>query len=248
MKSVKTILWFTKFGGSIAVILPKILKAGKLKATGDYKIYKPYVDEILTKWMNSLVEFAGVNYIVEGKENIPDDENVLFVANHQGMFDFPAVVTCLKKPCAFIVKKEAASYPVVNHCMRLMDCIYIDRDNAREALKSLDAAAELIKNGRNVLIFPEGTRSKTGEIGEFKNGVYKIVEKAKCKVIPILINGTRLALEETGNIKPADVTVKVFPPIETKDMDRKQIKGLAGEIREMFIEELEKKKVKSEKA
>ncbi len=240
MKSVKTILWFTKFGGSIAVLLPKIWKAGRLKATGDYKIYKPYVDKVVTKWMNSLVEFAGVNFIVEGKDNIPDDENVLFVANHQGLFDFPAVVTCLKKPCAFIVKKEAASYPVVNYCMELMDCIYIDRDNAREALKSLSAAADLIKDGRNVLIFPEGTRSKTGEIGEFKNGVYKIIEKAKCKVVPILIDGTRNAYEETGNIKPANVTVKVLLPIETKDMNRKEIKGLSGEIRKLMAKELEK--------
>lgn len=247
MKSVKTILWFTRFGGSIAVMMPKIWKASKLKATGDYKIYKPYVDKHITNFMTPIIKSSGVNFIVEGKDNIPDDENVLFVANHQGMFDFPAIITGLNQMCAFIVKKEAASYPVLNQCMSLMDCIYIDRDNAREALKSLDAAAELIKNGRNVFIFPEGTRSKTGEIGEFKNGVYKIVEKARCKIVPILIDGTRLALEETGNIMPADVTVKVFPPIETRDMDRKQIKGLTGEIRGMLIEELEKSRAEKKK-
>lgn len=241
MKSVKTILWYTRFGGSLAVLLPKIYKAGKLKKTGDYRIYKPYVDKTVTDWMTPLVKHAGVRYIVEGQENIPDDENVLFVANHQGLFDFPAVMTCLKKPCAFIVKKEAASYPIVNYCMRMMDCVYIDRDNAREALKALAAAAELIKNGRNVLIFPEGTRSKTGEIGEFKNGAYKIVEKTRCKVIPILIDGTRHALEETGEIVPTDVRVKVFPPIETKDMDRKQIKGLTQEVREILVRELAEK-------
>jgi 1-acyl-sn-glycerol-3-phosphate acyltransferase len=221
--------------------LPKIRKAGKLKATGDYKIYKPYVDEIVTKWMTPLVRSAGVKYVVEGKENIPDDETVLFMANHQGMFDFPIGITCFKKPCAYIVKKEAESYPLVNHCMRLMDCIYIDRDNAREALKSLDAAARLINDGRSVIIFPEGTRSKTGEIGEFKNGAYKIIEKTHCKVIPVLINGTRHALEETGNVVPTDVKVKILPAFDTKDMDRKQIKALPSKIREMLVEELAKR-------
>ncbi|MGI6746172.1 MAG: 1-acyl-sn-glycerol-3-phosphate acyltransferase [Firmicutes bacterium ADurb.Bin300] len=221
--------------------MPKIRKAGKLKATGDYKIYKPYVDEIVTKWMTPLVRSAGVKYVVEGKENIPDDETVLFMANHQGMFDFPIGITCFKKPCAYIVKKEAESYPLVNHCMRLMDCIYIDRDNAREALKSLDAAARLINDGRSVIIFPEGTRSKTGEIGEFKNGAYKIIEKTHCKVIPVLINGTRHALEETGNVVPTDVKVKILPAFDTKDMDRKQIKALPSKIREMLVEELAKR-------
>jgi len=221
--------------------LPKIRKAGKLKATGDYKIYKPYVDEIVTKWMTPLVRSAGVKYVVEGKENIPDDETVLFMANHQGMFDFPIGITCFKKPCAYIVKKEAESYPLVNHCMRLMDCIYIDRDNAREALKSFDAAARLINDGRSVIIFPEGTRSKTGEIGEFKNGAYKIIEKTHCKVIPVLINGTRHALEETGNVVPTDVKVKILPAFDTKDMDRKQIKALPSKIREMLVEELAKR-------
>lgn len=244
MKSVKTILWYIKFGGSIAITLPKIWKAGRLKKTADYKIYKPYIDKVLIEWMTPLVKFAGVNYIVEGKENIPDDEAVLFVANHQGMFDFPAVVTCLKEPCAFLVKKEAESYPIVNYCLTLMDCIYIDRENAREALKALAAASELIKDGKSVLIFPEGTRSKTGEIGEFKNGAYKIIEKTHCKVIPILIDGTRRALEETGEIVSADVMVKVFEPIETKDMDRKQIKGLTEKIREMLVEELAEQRAK----
>ncbi len=223
------------------MVLPKIRKAGKLKETGDYKIYKPFVDEIVTKWMTPLVSSAGVKYLVEGKENIPDDETVLFMANHQGLFDFPAGITCLKKPCAFVVKKEAESYPLVNHCMRLMDCVYIDRKNAREALKALEAAAQLINNGRSVLIFPEGTRSKTGEIGQFKNGAYKIIEKTHCKVIPVLIDGTRHALEETGNIVPTDVRVTILPPIETKDMDRKQIKALPSKIREMLVDQLAKK-------
>jgi len=237
MKSAKTIFWFLRFGGSLIKVYPRIRKAGKLKKTGDYRIYKPYVDKLVLDWMLPLVKSAGVNYLIEGGENIPKNESVLFVANHQGVFDFPAIVSCLNGSCAYIVKKEADSLPVVNNCMRLMDCIYIDRQNARNALKSLDEAAYLINNGRSVMMFPEGTRSKTGEIGEFKNGAYKIIEKTRCKVVPVLIDGTRRAFEETGNIRPSDVRVRIFSPIETKDMTRQEIKLLMPEVREMLVKE-----------
>lgn len=238
MKSVKTILWFTRFGGSLICLLPKKHKAEKLHKTGDYKIYKPYIDKLVLDWMMPLVAAAGVTYNVEGKENIPDDEAVLFVANHQSLFDFPAVLMCLKKPCAFVSKKEAASYPIVNDCMRLMDCVFIDRQNAREAIKALDEAAEIIRSGRSMVIFPEGTRTLNGEIGEFKNGAYKIVEKTHCKVIPLLIDGSDRAFEETGNITSTVIRVKVFEPIDTKDMDRKTIKELMTPVREMLAKEL----------
>ncbi len=241
MKSAKTILWFTRFGGSLIGILPKKHKAELLYKTGDYKTYKPYVDKLVLDWMIPQVAAAGVMYTVEGEENIPDDEAVLFVANHQSIFDFPAVLMCLKKPCAFIAKKEAASIPIVKDCMRLMDCVFIDRQNAREAIKALDAAAEMINSGRSMVIFPEGTRSKTGELGEFKNGAYKIVEKTHCKVIPLLIDGSRKAFEEKGNITATNIRVKVFPPIETKDMDRKAVKELMPQVREMLATELNAK-------
>ena len=224
MKSLKTIAWYTRFVASLVPIMPKMKKCEKLHETEPWQVYKPVVDDAVLKWMTPIVKYAGVTYDVKGTENIPADETVLFVCNHSGMFDFPAVLMCLEKPCPFIAKKEAAKIPIVKNWMTVMDCVFIDRDNAREAVKALNAAAELITDGRSVVIFPEGTRSKDGQLGEFKNGGYKIAQKTGCKVVPVLIENTRHALEETGNVLPTRVKVTVLEPIETKDMPREESK------------------------
>lgn len=241
MKSMLTVKWFTKFCTSLAAINSKKKKGVELKNTGDWSKYKPFVDQCLFDWLNPLMDLADVKFEVEGKESIPVDEPVIYTPNHSGVFDFPAIILNTPKPCAFISKKEAEKLPLVHTWMWLMDCVFIDRKNHRAAHGSLTEAIELVKNGRSMVIFPEGTRSKDGNIGVFKGGAMKIAMETGAKVVPVLLEGTRQIFEETGNIIPGKtVYVKFLEPIETKGLTREDFKKMPEEIRQRLISEREK--------
>lgn len=241
MKSLLTVKWFTKFATSLLGLHKELKKGVELKTNGEWGDYKPFVDETLYKWLNPLMDLAGVDFIVEGKENIPTDEPIIYTPNHSGVFDFPAIILNTPKPCAFISKKEAQKIPVVNKWMWLMDCVFIDRKNHRAAHSSLEEAIELVKNGRSMVIFPEGTRSKDGKIGVFKGGAMKIAMETGAKVVPVLLEGTRERLEATGNVVPGTITVVFLPPIETKGLKREDFKRMPEEIRQMLNDERERR-------
>ena len=123
----RTIKWFTQVVCSLLSLIPKMKKGVKLKNTGDISVYKPFVDEELRNWLNPLVKAAGVEFVVKGQENIPQDEAVIYVPNHQGIFDMPALILNTPTPCGFIAKKELRKVPIVRTWMWLLDCVFIDR-------------------------------------------------------------------------------------------------------------------------
>ena len=173
----------------------------------------------------------------EGKENIPDYPCV-YVANHQSNFDIPLMLTCLDKPNGLIAKVELKKLPLIRDWMELLDCVFIDRNNAKQSVSALNAAADnLVTNGVSFVIFPEGTRSKGDTVGEFKSGAFKIATKSKATIVPVVIDGSYKVMEQNNMwIKPANVTVKILPPIKTSDMTREETKGLTEQVRNLIIE------------
>ena len=242
MKSALTIKWLTKFVVSLLKQNPKLRKAVKLKKTGVWENYKPFVDETLLNWLNPLMDYANIKFVVKGQENIPVGEPVVYTPNHQGLFDFPAIILSIPSPAAFVSKKEAEKLPIVRKWMYVMDCVFIDRQNKRAAHGSLNSAIEMVKSGRSMIIFPEGTRSKDGELGRFRGGAMKISMETGAKVVPVLIEGTRERLEATGNIVPGTIYVTFLPAIDTTGLDREHFKAMPGEIRELLAAEREKQR------
>ncbi len=240
MKSMLTVKWFSQFALSLASINKKKKKAVELKNTGDWSKYKPFVDQCLFDWLNPLMKTAQIDFDVHGKEKIPVGEPIIYTPNHSGVFDFPAIILNTPEPCAFISKKEAQKLPLVKTWMWLMDCVFIDRKNHRAAHGSLNEAIELVKNGRSMVIFPEGTRSKDGNIGVFKGGAMKIAMETGAKVVPVLIENSRERLEATGNVTPGTVRITFLDPIETKGLSREAFKKMPEEIRQSLIAEREK--------
>lgn len=117
--------------------------------------------------------------------------------------------------------------------MRYLGCIFLDRENARNAMGSLREGTELLKKGYSITIFPEGTRSRGDQMGDFKNGAFKMAEKAKVPLIPVRISGTYKVMEANHMwIKPANVTLTVLPPIPTAGLSREELKELGPAIRE----------------
>lgn len=174
---------------------------------------------------------SGVKLTVEGYENIPKDEAVLFVGNHTSLFDIIVTYPLMKRPTGYIAKKELKSIPFLSWWMYFVNCIFLDRRDPREGLKSVLHAADLIKSGISIFLFPEGTRSKDGKLHEFKEGGMKIATKAQAPVVPVGIIGTSNLFEKQfPRIKPSKVKVIFGKPIYTKDMSRVEQKNLSDTV------------------
>ena len=181
---------------------------------------------------------SGVKLEVNGKENIPN-QACLFVANHISFFDIVVTYPLMISPTGYIAKKELEKVPFLSWIMRFVNCIFLDRKDPRNGLKAVLSAADMIKSGISVFLFPEGTRSKTGKMGEFKDGGFKIATKSKAPVVPVGITGTNDILENHFPfIKSGKVIVSFGKPIYTTDMDRAEQKLLPGKAYEQVKTEL----------
>ena len=197
-------------------------------------------DAIVKKRFNNLVRrmysFAGVKVEVAGRENIPEG-TVLFCANHQGLFDAGIMLAYMREPCGFVIKKEVEKIPLAASWLRYLGSVFIDRDSPRAAVEAINKAAENLKNGKSMVIFPEGTRSRTGEIGEFKNGAFKMAQKTGVPIVPVAISGTSDIWEREHKIRPGTVKVSVLSPVYTNAMTREEFKTLGYVVREMIVKE-----------
>ena len=150
---------------------------------------------------------------VHGKEHIPTDQSFVFFPNHQGLFDVLAILEACDVPFSVVAKKEVKDVPFLKQVFAIMKAKIMDREDVRQSLQvSLDVTQE-VKNGRNYLIFPEGTRSRRGnQVGDFKGGSFKCAVKAKAPIVPVaLLN----AFEpfDRNSIAPVTVQVHFLEPI-----------------------------------
>ncbi len=184
---------------------------------------------------------AGVKVEVTGKENIPEGA-CLFVANHNGFFDILVSYVVTKKVMGFISKKEIKKVPLLNIWMYYVNCLFIDRENIREGLKTILKAAECIKSGISIFVFPEGTRSKTGKMAPFKEGSMKMAEKSNGIIVPVALTGTAEILEKSfPRIKSGTVTIDYGTPINTNEMSREEKKFLGAYTQQKIQEMLDKR-------
>lgn len=216
---LRTVVWFSYFWIYLFLNIPNLLKAQKMKKDG--KNIKEFVYTIAEKWADKFLRLAGMEVVVEGLENIPENEPILFVANHQSNFDIPILVGNLGFLPSFIGKIELKKMPFVGAWMELIDCIFIDRNDIRQSIKAINTGAKIIKNGQAMIIFPEGTRSKDGSLSEFKAGSFKLATKSNAKVIPITIDGSIDVMQKKSLIiRAAKVYVTVSKPLELADDER----------------------------
>ena len=235
-----TFKWGTKFLSSLLKLNPELKKAKALKSKGNWREYKAFVDSQLCGWLKPIIDMAGVSFNVFGKENIPENEPVIYTPNHAGMFDIPAVILNTPEPPIFIAKKELKSIPILSDWMDVMDCVFVDRNNKNSARSSLHDAIEMVKNGRSIVIFPEGTRSKDGTLGAFKGGAMKIAMETGAKVVPVLLRGTRARLEEKGEIVPGEIDVVFMKSIKTKGLTKEEFFEMPEQLRKLIQKENEK--------
>lgn len=160
-----------------------------------------------------VIKATGTNVVLTGSEKIPDGP-VLYVANHQGLFDILAFLGHLDKPVGFIAKKEINKLPIIRTWMGLLNCVFIDREDRRQSMKAINQGIENLKNGHSLVIFPEGTRSRGNKLNEFKPGSLRLATKANVPIVPVTINGTYKMLEEgNGLVQSSSITMTIHDAI-----------------------------------
>lgn len=181
-----------------------------------------YIEKYVKKWSKFVIDNIPVNIKVEGLENVPE-EACLFVGNHQSFVDIPVFVNVFPRTVGFVAKKELATLPIITFWMKAIGCVFIDRENPREGIKSILEGAKNLKEGRSMVIFPEGTRSKSSNMAEFKKGTLKMAQKSGSPIVPVTLDGTYKAYEYDGNkIKNGDVKVIIHKPIYINELTKEE--------------------------
>lgn len=148
-----------------------------------------------------------------GFDNLPDKSGYIMYPNHQGLFDVMGLVYLNPVPFGVVIKKEAYNVFCLRQLVQTLGGLFMDREDVRQGLQIINEVARQVKDGRNFLIFPEGTRSKNGnKVGEFKSGSFKAATKAKCPIVPIAIIDCYLPFD-TNSTRQVDVQIHVLPPI-----------------------------------
>lgn len=201
-----------------------------LKFKGEEAAWR-YGQEVFKKWTDFTINIIGMKFDVKGRENIPD-ETVIFMGNHQSILDIPTMRVATERTLDFVAKKEIADAPLIGYWVTKVKSVTIDRENVREGMKSINTAVKNVKDGYNFVIFPEGTRSKDGNIQEFKKGAIKIATKSKAPIIPVAIKGTSACFEDNKDFLPGVVKVTFGEPIYTKDLSKDEEKELMSKVEE----------------
>ena len=201
--------------------------SGKSKKISDEKAYA-FVKKV-TKAANK----AGrVTIESHGVENIPRDTGFVFFPNHQGLFDVLVFLESCPVPFAFVIKKEASKVILLKQVIAALGSYAIDRDDIRQSMQVIKQVSEDVQNGKNFLIFAEGTRSKMGnKLLEFKGGSFKSAVKAKCPIVPCALIDSYKPFDEKS-IKPVTVKLVYLPPITYEEYASMKTPEIAKMVKE----------------
>ena len=213
---------------------------------------KIFARKVCRNWSRGLIwaAKAKVNVIYENESQneiekiVKEDEPVILISNHQSNLDIPTLAGYLPLIFGFIAKKEMKTWPILSVWMKGLNCIFLDRKNARQGMKDMKDAIQMVKQGNSYVIFPEGTRSENGEVGEFKKGSFKLAIDSEVRIIPITIIGT-YDIQSKKSLKihgGKNVKVIVDNPIDYKNLRKEEQKQIHKSVNEIVKNNFEKYK------
>ncbi len=190
-------------------------------------------------WAANLLFSSGIRVRTYGLDKLQKGEQYVFVANHQSVYDIPALYFILPFRISFLTKKELYSIPFLGRVLYSSGNICIDRSNARKARESITSAVKRLKSQKaSVVLFPEGTRSPDGEMRDFKSASFALALEARIKVVPIYISGSfQILRKKSLLIRPGTILCKVADPIEIPNITKSQ---LSERTRTVLVEMQEK--------
>jgi 1-acyl-sn-glycerol-3-phosphate acyltransferase len=189
---------------------------------------------IARRWARLVLGACGIHVVVEGAENVPAGPAV-FAANHSSALDIPILFGHLPVQFRIIYKRSLSALPLVGWYLYLGGHIAIDRGNPFKARKSLDRAAERIRHGTSVAVFPEGTRGSATTLGIFKRGSFLLAIDAHAPAVPVSLVGVKsVAPHGIATLRPGTVAIRIQPQVPTA-RDREEAEALAAEVREAVL-------------
>lgn len=171
-------------------------------------------------WGRLSAKIFGITIEVTGRENYSTEKNYLVVSNHAGMADIPLLLGAMNLDLRFMAKEELGKIPLLGRALRQAGYVMIKRGQNRAALQSLSAATEVLKSGHSLHIFPEGTRSATGELLPFKRGAFRVARKGGAPVLPVTIIGSHLITPKKSlKINKGTIRIIIDKPIQPSQFD-----------------------------
>lgn len=182
------------------------------------------------------IRIVGGRLRVSGRNNIKKGETYVYMANHSSFSDIPILYASTRQRLHFMAKAELKK-SVFGVPIRKMRMIFVDRSNTKNSVEGLKKAALMIKNGKDLAVFPEGTRSKNGTLGTFKKGSFKLALHAGVKIIPVGIQGASTIVGHNNfRFRPATVIVRIGEPIDTTAYNDATIQELSDKVKEKIKE------------
>lgn len=189
-------------------------------------------------WASMILSGGRIRQRVIQRGALPEGP-VVFVANHQSSLDIPATSAALPRPFLYLARQDLRSWPIVGWVLERTACLFIDRDNPRRALESLKAAADRVRAGESVLLFPEGGRSYRHGLREFLRGSFVLAIQAGVPVVPVVLVGhTGVVDERIKAARPGEIVCVLCEPISTEGMKRRDAGELCDRVRAVMEAEM----------
>ncbi len=173
---------------------------------------------------NAGVRAAGIKIEISGLENIPAGRSCIFMSNHVSNLDPPVVLPLLPGRSSVLLKQELMSIPILGRAMRMAKFVPVARGSRRDAAQaSVEAAADALRSGLHILVYPEGTRSRDGRLSTFKKGPFFLAQETQAPIIPIALSGTQTMMHKGSNaIVPGLALIQVLPAIEPSKYETRE--------------------------
>lgn len=170
-------------------------------------------------WARTLMKLGGATLAISGQENLPKDETVVYMPNHQSDLDWPIVFIAIPGQYLFLAKKELFDVPIFGTYMRIQNYIPIERTRIKGSFKAYKEVVKRIKKGNSIVIFPEGTRSSSKHMQDFKLLSFSFLRETKVRVVPVAIDGS-IKVQKKGSriICPGHVKITILPPVSFDDI------------------------------
>jgi len=234
----RTIFWYVAGWSYLAVTIPALAWVKYLEKSGRHDERDAFAERFSMMLARGLFYLTGSSIDVIGAENIPEGP-ALFVSNHPSHIDSAVIHGFIRKPKGFVADKDAGRIPILRTWFKCMKCVFIDRKNAMQNIKSMEESLKILKAGHSLVIYPEGRINASGKLNSFRKGCLKLAAKACVPVVPITLINTGKVMNRAGRgIRRSHVKCIISAPISLSRFDDNSENTQLEKVREIIAKNL----------